>query len=113
MFAVGSAPSSDSRGLGDFVEEFFGAEVLGGNLSRRARMARIVGVDRANRIDRFIRSIEAEQSFAGGNELLEAGALRDDRTACGEIAHRAIAEPSGARTHVDVLGDGEFTARSA
>ncbi len=64
-------------------------------------------------IDRLVRGVEAEQSFADRNELLEASALRDDRPSGCQVAHSAIAEPSRARPHVNVLGDGEFSARSA
>ena len=94
------------------VEELERVEVFDGDGARGAGVGGIVGVDRAKRLDGLISGIEAEQALAFRNEFLEAGALRDDRAARGEIAGGAVAEPSGARARVDILGDGEFAART-
>src|SRR5271168_3188832 len=43
---------SDPRSNGDFVEQFDRVEILDGYFARRLRMARIAGVDLAERVDR-------------------------------------------------------------
>ena len=54
---------------------------------------------------------EAEQTLARRQELAEAGLLRDDGSAGGEVAGAAVAEPARAWPDILVARHGEFGAR--
>ena len=75
-------------------------------------MTFVIGVDGLEGRQDVVEAVEGEEPFAGREELSERGVLGDHRTPRGEIASAAIAEPAASETHVLVLGDGEFSARS-
>src|SRR5581483_11926292 len=97
----GTAHRLEPAERGDFVEQARGVEILARKLARRPRMARIVGVDHAQRVGRRGGVVEAEQPGAGRDEFFEAGELSGSGAPSGQIAHRAIAEPSRASTDVE------------
>src|SRR5260370_22185942 len=95
------------------AEYAFRGEVFARDLARRSRMARIVGADSAQGLDRRRFVGETDQPGACWNEFFKAGELGYRRPPGGEIADRAVAEPSRTRADVQVLGDRELTAPSA
>ena len=87
-------------------------EILLGERARGSRMARIVARRwRRSPPARRLR-LEREQPFAGREEPAEAGFLRHDGAAGGEITDAAIAEPAAARRRVAALGHADLALRA-
>src|SRR6266404_8320451 len=102
----------DSGRVEHRTEHALRGEVLGRDLARRARMRRVVALDRPQRRGRLLDGREREQTASRRHALAEAGLLRDDGSPGGEKADTAIAEPAAARPHVDVLRDRQLAARA-
>src|SRR5262249_7623833 len=87
-------------------------EVLLGDLSRRPAVGAVVRADLVEGVEDLVHAPEGEQPAAGRQYLAEARVLGDYRTARGQVARAAVAEPAAARTNVLVLGHRELAGRS-
>src|SRR5688572_13373846 len=112
-----SARSCQKRGwsqtgpLHQAADNLFGREKLFGNLPCRAAVTGVITLDRVHGGENVVHRSEAKQAIARRQELAEAGFLRDDRAAGGEVTTGAVAEPAGVRADVLIARHGEFAAR--
>src|SRR5687768_3548060 len=87
-------------------------EMLASNLLRAPRMERVVTFEAPEPLDRLLAGREAGQTGARGQMRGPTGVLHEDRTAGGQVAFAAVAEPSRPARDIRVLGHAELALRA-
>src|ERR1041385_7939972 len=99
---------SDPSPIENGFQNGFGFEHFARNFSSGAGMFPVVGIDSFYRICDFVDGSERQEAFLAAIVFGEAGFLRDDGPAGGEIACAAIAKPAAVEPVILILGDREF-----
>src|SRR4051812_11736142 len=84
-----------------------------GEGARRPRVAVVVGFDLSQRVGRFRRSAEAQQTGSVDEHAARPGVLHDCRPTAREVADRAVTDPRVLQVHARRLRTRELAARSA
>src|SRR6266545_7229324 len=101
----------DTGALEHARKDALSVEELLHELARRARVALVVALDLLDCRRRLVGRLHAEEPAPGRKDVAEAGVLRDDGPSRGQVAGATVAEPTGAKADVLVLGDREFSPR--
>src|SRR5437763_2720219 len=78
-----------------------------------AAVALVVGLDLIDGRRRFLDGVDGEEANACRQLVFEAGRLAHRRTAAGQVADGAIAQPAGAQLSVDRLAAAQLGQRRA
>src|SRR5688572_32853407 len=86
--------------------------MLASDLARTPRVERVVTCDARQPFERLLACRERRQAGARGQMRGPAGVLHEGRTAGGQVAFAAIAEPSRPARDIRVLGHAELGLRA-
>src|SRR5207248_11548324 len=107
----GGAGSSTRDSVQEFRQHYWRIEERLRDLSRRAAVSFVVGVDGGQRFGCFLHSGEAEDTVAVGKERARTRVLHHRRLARGEITQRSVAHPRALKSDVRGFRATELAAR--
>src|SRR2546426_11720448 len=89
-----------------------GIEVFLGQRARQTAVALVVGLNLGQRAHRLVHGPEPEEAVGIGQKAAGTRVLYHGRLPAGQIAGRAVADPTGRQVDVGWLGATELTSRS-
>src|SRR5205814_2963283 len=87
-------------------------EIFLGQRARQTAVALVVGLHLGQRAHRLVHVPEPEEAVGIGQKAAGTGVLYHGRLPAGQIAGRAVADPTGRQFDVGWLGATELTSRS-
>src|SRR5438874_8011046 len=105
-------PSADPGLFAKACQHALRIEVLLGDSSRGFAVLGVTVRDVGGSCDGLLERPERDEAVTDGQGVAEARVLYERRTARGQIACGAVAEPAAPGLHVDPLRDGELGPRS-